>query len=557
MRATAPQKNPSSGAEISRTMSQPAFVCLVLLLITFAVFWEVRKHDFVNFDDDEYFFANPQVQHGLTPDGLVWAFTTNQTGNWHPLTWLSLMLDADLFQGMFENNATGPHLMNVLLHAVNTILLFLFLRANTLAHWRSAFVAALFALHPLHVESVAWISERKDILSTLFWLLACLAYGRYAGALESRRPEARVFYWGTLICFALGLMSKPMLVTLPFVLLLLDYWPLNRFPGHRFDVSTLRRLVMEKVPFFILSAISCVITFSVQRHSGAVRSLEVLSMSARVVNAFVSYARYLGKTFWPADLVVLYPYPGHWATALVILAATLVVGLSAAAFWLRRRYPFFVTGWIWFLGTLIPVIGLVQVGRQSMADRYTYIPLIGIFIVLTWGAGIWAARWRLPTGVVTVATMLVLGACVIRTASQISCWQNSGTLFRHAIALTQNNSVAHDNLGMYLFVGGNQGEAIVEFHRALQINPNDPDALNCLGAVMAKQQRYAEANQYLQRLVQIHPWDPAVRFNYGAVLASQGNWAEAAAQFSEALRLNPNLVTARQLLEYANGHLQK
>lgn len=549
-------QNPVSGAGISRQMSRPLFVCFVLALVTFAVFSPVRKYDFVDLDDNIYFSANPQVKQGLTPDGLVWAFTTDQTGNWHPLTWLSLMLDVNLFRGMFENDAAGPHLMNVLLHTLNTVLLFLFLRANTSAHWRSAFVAALFALHPLHVESVAWVSERKDVLSTLFWLLALLSYGRYAAALKARSPKTHGFYWGALICFALGLMSKPMLVTLPFLLLLLDYWPLNRFPDHRFDVPTLRRLIKEKVPFFMLSAVSCVITILAQSSQGAERFL-ALSMSVRIENAFVSYARYLGKTFWPADLVVLYPYPEHWATPLVVLAAVLVVGLSAAVFWFGHRHPFCVTGWFWFLGTLIPVIGLVQVGRQSMADRYTYVPLIGVFIVLTWGAAIWVARWRMPVGAVTVAAMLVLGACVMRTESELSCWQDSGTLFRHALAVTQNNYFAHDGLGHYLYRMGKWEEAFAEFHQALQINPEDPDALNCLGAAMAIQHQYAEANQYYQKLVQIRPWDPVAHFNYGTALANQGKWAEAAVQFSETLRLNPNSAITRQLLEYANSHIQK
>ncbi len=549
-------RNPAPGEEISRLISRPIFVCLALALITFVAFWPVRDYGFVDFDDGDYVFANPQVQHGLTPDDVVWAFTTDKTGNWHPLTWLSLMLDTDLFRGMFQNDATGPHLMNVLLHVLNTVLLFLFLRANTSAHWRSAFVAALFSLHPLHVESVAWISERKDVLCTLFWLLALLSYGRYATALKDRNSKAKRFYWITLMCFALGLMSKPMLVTLPFVLLLLDYWPLYRFPDHRFDVSVLGQLVKEKIPFFIFSTVSCVITFLFQSHQGADRFL-ALSMSARIENAFVSYARYLEKTFWPADLVVLYPYPEHWAMPLVALAVVLILGVSATAFWFGRRHPYFVTGWFWFLGTLIPVIGLIQVGRQSMADRYTYVPLIGIFIILTWGAAIWLARWRVPAGVVTVAALLVLGACAIQTESQLSCWQNSETLFRHAIALTSNNYLAHDGLGRYLYQKGKRKEAIAEFHQALQINSDDPDALNCLGAAMAIQHQYSAAKQYFQQLVQLRPWDPVVHCNYGSILADQGNWTEAAAQFSEALRLDPNSTTARQLLEYANSHVQE
>jgi tetratricopeptide (TPR) repeat protein len=558
MKPTSAQNNSRFGAGILNSLLRPAPVCLVLAVITLAVFWPVTNCDFINFDDNNYVFANSKVQGGLTLDSVVWAFTTQETGNyWHPLTWLSLMLDTDLFRGMFENSATGPHLINLLLHVANTVLLFLVLRELTSAHWRSAFVAALFALHPLHVESVAWISERKDVLSTFFWLLALLAYGHYAGALKARMPRARFFYRGALLCFALGLMSKPMLVTLPFVLLLLDYWPLKRFPDFRFDAAIFLRLVQEKVPFFVLSAISCVITITVQRHYGAIRSLMVLPMGARVENAFVSYVRYLGKAFWPADLAVLYPYPGHWPLALVAFAVALVAGLTVAALWLGRFQPFLVTGWFWFLGTLVPVLGLIQVGRQSMADRYNYVPLIGVFIILSWGATALAARWRVPTVATVAAAILVLGACATRTADQIRYWQNSGTLFRRAIALTQNNYLAHDNLGIYLFTTGNEEAAIAEFRRALQINPKDPDTLNCLGAAMATRHQYAEANQYLQRLVQIHPGDPAAHFNYGAVLAEQEKWKEAAAEFSEALRLKPDFVTAKQQLENLNGRIQK
>jgi tetratricopeptide (TPR) repeat protein len=556
------------GAVISRLGLRPALVGLVLAVITSAVFWPVRNCDFINLDDSDYFFANSQVQKGLTPGGLVWAFTTDQTGNWHPLTWLSLMLDAALFEGRFAHRAAGPHLMNVLWHVANTVLLFLVLRALTSAHWRSAFVAALFGLHPLHVESVAWIAERKDVLCGFFFLLTlrCYAKAVTGDKWQVTRTEttpspigsrvtghASPFYRLALLCFALGLMSKPMAVTLPFVLLLLDYWPLNRFPGHRFDVSTFRQLVKEKIPFFILSAVSCVITLSVQQHSGAVRSLENLSMGVRVENALVSYARYLGKAFWPGDLVVIYPYPEHWPPALVILAVALVVGLSAGVFWLRRFQPFLVTGWFWFLGTLIPVIGLVQVGQQSMADRYTYVPLIGVFMVVTWGVAALAARWRVPTVAVAVTAALVLGACAARAADQVRYWQNSGTLFRHAIALTQNNYLAHDSLGIYLYANGNQEAAMAEFRRALQINPRDANALDGLSAGMVTRHQYAEADRYLQRLLQIRPQDPVAHYNYGAVLALQGRWNEAAAELSEALRLKPDFVEARQLRDSLSG----
>lgn len=364
-------------------------VCLILILAIFTVFWQVRSHDFVNYDDDKYVTENRDVKAGLTTQSIIWAFTTTHASNWHPLTWLSHMLDISLF-GL---NPGWHHLTNLLFHIANTLLLFLILRGMTEEFWKSAFVAALFALHPLHVESVAWIAERKDVLSTFFWMLTILAYAYYV-----KHPVLRRYLF-VLFSFLLGLMSKPMLVTLPFVLLLLDYWPLGRFQmeesgitrnpkKHKskhpeYQKSIALRLVREKTPFFVLAGFSSIITFIAQQHGGTVRSLEFLPVKTRVANALISYVAYIGKMIWPFNLAVLYPHPGTtlpmWQT---ILAGLFLLFISYLVIRKVKKLPYLSIGWFWYVGTLVPVIGLVQVGAQSMADRYTYIPLIGLFIRL-------------------------------------------------------------------------------------------------------------------------------------------------------------------------------
>ena len=365
--------------------ARPAVLCLLLVAVTLAVYWPAVHCDFLNFDDTDYFTANPHVQTGLNPANIIWAFTTRYASNWHPLTWLSLMLDAELF----GKGPAGPHFTNLLFHLANAVLLFLLLRRLTAAIWRSAMVAALFALHPLHVESVAWIAERKDVLNTFFGLLSLLAYARHASvgeAIHSRFTfHVSRCYWLALLFFALGLMSKPMLVTLPLVMLLLDWWPLGRLSRVEGRGSRVRHLVLEKIPFFLLSAVSCVVTFIAQQKGGAITALTKISLSQRLDNAFVSYARYLGKTFWP----VTSPF----------FIRIRFIGTAGWSFFrcaghraLRRRLCgwdanilYVPVGWFWFVGTLVPVIGLVQVGIQSMADRYTYVPLIGLFLVVVWG----------------------------------------------------------------------------------------------------------------------------------------------------------------------------
>ncbi len=538
--------------------AQPAVLCLLLVAVTLIVYWPVTRCDFVNYDDPDYFSSNSHVQAGLTSDNVAWAFGTGRASNWHPLTWLSLMLDREL-SGC---GPAGPHFTNLLFHLANTVLLFLLLQRLTRATWRSAFVAALFALHPLHVESVAWISERKDVLSTFFGLLALWTYACYAQRVTSDRWQVTradstsspvtchpsLHYFLALFFFALGLMSKPMLVTLPFLMVLLDWWPLQRVTSGKWPVAGARSLVVEKMPFFVLSAISCVVTFVAQQKGGAVVKLARIPMTGRIENAFVSYARYLGKTLWPAPLANPYPYPGHWEFPLVIYSVALVAGLSAIAILSARRFPFFFTGWFWFVGTLVPVIGLVQVGNAAMADRYSYLPLIGVFIIVVWGAGAVCASWRVPGPLVIFLAAIILTACAWRTRVQSGYWKDSGTLFRHTLAVTENNYVACNDLGTWLSGNGRVAEAMDCFRESLQIKPDNPDALYNLGNAFAKLGNRDEAINHYQRALQITPDQPDILNNLGFALAAKKQFADAAACFEAALKLDPDSADAHNNL---------
>ncbi len=446
------------------------------------------------------------------------------------------MLDVELF----GKGPAGPHLTNLLLHTANTVLLFLLFRRLTAATWRSAIVAALFALHPLHVESVAWVAERKDVLSTCFGLLALLFYSRHVTS-SIASPVTRhssLFYWLALLLFALGLMCKPMLVTLPLVMLLLDYWPLKR-------ISDLRRLLLEKIPFFALSAASCVVTFIAQQKGGAIASLVKVPMADRLENAFVSYARYLGGTFYPVSLANPYPHPGHWPLLFALLAFALFVGLCGTAIYLMKRFPFVFTGWFWFVGTLIPVIGLIQVGNAAMADRYTYLPLIGLFIVLVWGAGEAVAIWRLSQPSVTAIALLLLASASWRTREQIGFWQNSGTLFTHTLAVTENNYVAENNLGTWLSGNGQVAEAMEHFRLSLQIQPDNPDALFNLGNACAKLGNWDEAIEDYQDALKIAPAQADILDNLGFAMVVKKQYAEAVTNFEASLKLDPDSADTR------------
>ena len=486
-------------------------VCSLLALVTLIAYWPVTAHKFVHLDDHQYLYENPHVTPGLTWSGVLWAFQSGYAGNWHPLTWISHMGDCQLY-GL---NPAGHHLTNLLFHLANTLLLFLLLQRMTGSLWTSAFVAAFFAWHPLHVESVAWASERKDVLSTFFFLLTLWAYVRYAElqrhvpasnntqhATRNTPPPPRTthhaprYYLLSLFLFALGLMSKPMLVTLPFLLLLLDFWPLQRLrlpalqgsrskvQGPAFDVpapaltphsSTLWPLLREKLPFFALALAASVVTYLVQRTSGAVSSFESLPFQSRVANALVVYVRYLSQTLCPAHLAAIYPYSRHLPVGSIIAAAVLLTGLSAFFLLRANRHPFLIVGWLWWLGTLVPTIGLVQVGSQSMADRYMYIPAIGLFLLIAWGLSALFDPWPHKRKFLAAAGVLALAGCLACTRSQLKYWQDSDTLFRHAIAVTTDNYIAYDGLGSALDALGKPDEALACFSESVRLKPHYSD----------------------------------------------------------------------------------
>ena len=502
-------------------------ISLCLALMVLLSFQEVRNNDFINFDDLSYVTDNTHVQGGLGYEGFMWAMTTSHASNWHPLTWLSLMADYELYW----LNPAGYHWSNMLFHMANTVLLFLVLNRMTGALWRPVFVAALFAVHPLHVESVAWVAERKDVLSAFFWMLTIGAYVRYVH--HPGLPR----YLAVLLAFILGLLAKPMLVSLPFVLLLLDYWPLRRF---RFgQLSGLSRLIVEKVPLFIFSGVSALVTFLVQKNSEAVASLEFLSVGMRLTNAFVSYAAYVVKAFWPTGLAIFYPHPGAWPIWQVVWSVLLVVGVTVCAVACIRRYPYCIVGWLWYLGTLIPVIGLVQVGSQSMADRYTYIPLIGLFIVVVWGVADLLRGWRYGRAVGVVAAAAVLSALMAVTWFQVQRWRDSITIFTHALKVTEGNYLAHNNLGMALKKIDRPGQAKGHFRAAINIKPNYAPAYNNLGYLLTREGRTEEGMQFYLKALQIRADNVDVLFNLGETLASQGRIEEAIVSYREALRLKP------------------
>ena len=541
-------------AQLEDLFSRPLIIALLLAVVTLFVYWPAKQFDFLGYDDPLYYSENAHVQAGLTMSDVGWAFTTGEAANWHPLTWLSLMLDAEIF----GNQPSGPHLINVLWHIANAILVFALFRRLTADTWRSAMIAALFALHPLHVESVAWIAERKDLLCAFFVLLTLLAYERYArnvtsagGQVASKKkaaprltPHASFSYFAALFFFVLALMSKPMAVTLPFLLLLLDWWPLRR-------IYDLKPLLLEKIPFFALSVAASLVTFVVQKKGDAVATLTNFSLPVRVENAFVSCVRYLAKTVWPAALANPYPHPGHWPEALVIGSVLLFAGLCVAAFWFRRRFPFLFTGWFWFAGMLVPVIGLVQVGTQAMADRYAYLPVIGVFVVFVWGLAQLAARWNFSKLPVALVALLILAASAIGTRWQLAFWQNDKTLFTHALDVTQNNLVACVNLGNWYAKNGQVKEALVQCNAALKMNPTDPLVLYDLGNAFASLGKLDEAVSDYRRALQIAPGRPNILNNLGCALMAQNLLPEAITNFEAALLAKPDFAYAHNSLATA------
>jgi tetratricopeptide (TPR) repeat protein len=508
---------------------------MFLVITTLSVYWQVKNHAFVNYDDESYVTANIYVLKGLTLKGVTWSLTAAHASNWHPITWLSHMTDSQLY-GM---NAGMHHLTNVLFHIINTLLLFLVFRRMTGDIWRSGFVAALFALHPVHVESVAWVSERKDVLSAFFWMLTMWSYARYVERSELNR------YLLVLMFFMLGLMAKPMIVTLPFVLLLLDYWPLKRFQSGQSgygDNSQQRPialgLIWEKMPFFILSAASSVATYLVQQSGEAVRNLDAFPFQDRIGNAMVSYSSYIGKMIWPINLAVFYPFPETiplWqaAGAGVLLASVTVLVFRAAC-----SKPYLAVGWLWYIGTLVPVIGLVQVGSQSMADRYTYIPLIGLFIIVVWGLSDISAKWRGQRVIPAIFSSVVLISFMICAWFQVRHWQNGITLFTHVLNVTQNNDIAHGELGYALNRHGKYDEAITNYSKALQINPDYKEAHNNLADTLARQGNFIDAIYHYNQALRIDPHYVGSHNNLGNVLARQGNFKDAVYHYKQALKGN-------------------
>src|SRR6266481_6341689 len=559
-------------------------ILLGLAVVTLGIYAQLIGHRFTTLDDPTYIQENPMVNRGVTLAGLAWAFTTFNAGNWHPLTWIAHMIDSQFFGTI----AGGHLLVNALIHAANTLLLFWFLLRTTHARWSSALVAALFALHPLHVESIAWAAERKDTLATFFGLFSLIAYTRYV---ETR---SRKWYTWTAVTLALGLLAKPMLVTWPFVMLLLDCWPLRRLAdvkskeyrrsashppslrsgaASREAAARIASLVREKLPLFLIIAASAVITFLAQSYERAVRTFADAPIALRLSNALVSYAKYLLLTFWPNDLAVYYPFAGIPAWQ-VIGAAFLLIGITVFCVSQRRIRPYLMVGWLWFLGTLVPVIGIVQVGGQIMADRYFYIPSIGLFIALAFGLADIARSWRVTpalSGAIAGGVLLILATL---TNAQIQRWRDSFTLFEHTLAVTPPNLRIEHNLGVALAVSDRYDEAAAHFEKALQIDRNFYDGLVVMGVTRAHQGRLPEAIEYFQaairsqpdapkahvqlahalwtqkrdqaaleemrRASQFAPKDGQIRADLGLALQLAGRTPEAIEELHEALRLNPN-----------------
>jgi protein O-mannosyl-transferase len=556
-----------------KTAIPPLVLAALLVLITLAAFWPLHQNDFINYDDQQYLTENPNVQSGLSPQGLRWAFTTSHASNWHPLTWISHMIDCQLF-GL---KPAGHHLVSLALHIANTLLLFALLFQMTAAPMRSAIVAAIFAVHPLHVESVAWASERKDVLSTFFGLLALIAYARYAVLrkiialkVDSHAPVPKWFasqgvaYAASLISFALGLMSKPMLVTLPLLLLLLDLWPLRRVEhlSPRTWFAANRRLWIEKAPFLLLSAASCAVTTAVQ--TKAMVYYQALPFGYRIQNALVSYGRYLGKTFWPHNLSIIYPHPGIWPATEVVGAGVLLALLSLLAIVARKKAPYMFVGWFWFLGLLVPVIGLIQVGVQAMADRYTYLPLVGISVACVWGVADFANAKQWPLWARTALASVLVVALAWQTRLEVGYWKSTETIFSHAIDSTPGNWVAHHNLALLGLSRYQQtqrsgiGNELLDSRSLVSSTNHDylADVINHCDAALAAKPGLAElhatlakaltekgdlerAQQHLLLLVSLTPTNAQAHQNLAEIFLRQGKPKDAIREYKTALAIDP------------------
>ncbi|MHC4159082.1 MAG: tetratricopeptide repeat protein [Planctomycetota bacterium] len=539
-------------------------VVVVLLCVTSAVYWQVRNHEFISLDDPKYVTANRQVQAGLSWENIKWAFTTKHASNWHPLTWLSHMLDCHLF----GRNAGWHHFVNLLFHLVNTLLLLFVLHRMTKALWPSAFVAAMFALHPLHTESVAWVAERKDVLGMFFWLLTMWAYAAYA------EHPGFIKYMIVLLVLALGLMVKPMLMTVPFVLLMVDYWPLRRFGGNELKVpaagngpqtSSFRLLLLEKLPLFILAVVSGVITLQAQR--ATIAPLRALDLHSRIANALVSYIAYIRMTICPAKLTVFYPHTGKIPLWQGVVAAALLIVVSLLIIRWRRRCPYMLAGWLWYLGTLVPVIGLIQVGTQRYADRYTYIPLVGIFIIIAWGVPDLLKRIHFKKPVLVISAAAVISALAVCTWFQVAYWHSSITLYEHALRVTKNNHLAHNNLGLELKQKGRVNEAMTHFRLALDIFPLYGDAIANLASELIASGRPDEAIKHCTGFLQDGRDHLQIRNNLGNAYEKTGELDQAVKHYQRALQMRPDtwqvhynlalVLIQKQQLADAVKHLQQ
>lgn len=577
-----------------RTQSTPV-ACIALLTVVIWTFYPSVHNSYVNYDDLGYLIENNQVQQGLNWASLQWALTATAAANWHPLTWISHMVDCQIF----GPKLWGHHLTSVLLHGINATLVFLLFRVATGSFWRSLVVAACFGLHPLRVESVTWLSERKDVLSACFAFTALMTYTSYGKQQVALKVagEKSAWYWIwnflnsrrghlymlALFLFALSLLSKPMMVTLPCVMLLMDFWPLKRTP----QVSC-PQLCLEKVPFFALSAILSVVTFMVQSSGGSMIPMAETTMTFRIENALISYARYLGKFFWPENLAPIYPVPSGWSIWLVAGAALLLLLVSSIVFKLRAKAPYALVGWLWFLGTLVPVIGLVAIGEQAMADRYTYFPLIGITVALTWGIERLTQAWPNRQALLAAVALGLLAASTFVTRRQIKAWENSETLFRHTIAATKSNYSAHmslantlsdqgrfeealkhnmeaaqlrpdlaeplNNVGVTLGKMGQIDAAITAFHQALLVNPRYPEGYRNLAFTLIQRGRVEEAIVEYQKSLDIYPDQPGIHFMLGTIYANEGANEKAIGHFETAIRLKPDYGQAHDQLAKILAH---
>ncbi|MDQ5984311.1 MAG: hypothetical protein CSYNP_00004 [Syntrophus sp. SKADARSKE-3] len=544
---------------------QTIFICIALVIATTFAYGPIKDASFIQLDDNDYVVENPHIRE-MNGSNIVWAFTTTHAANWHPLTWLSLMLDRQLY-GL---SAPGFHFTNLIFHILNSLLIFLIFTAMTNAFWKSAFLAALFALHPLHVESVAWIAERKDVLSAFFGICTI---GLYALYVKDKKP---LYYIALIGCFALGLMAKPMLVTLPFILLLLDYWPLQRFqrsakPGkissspesgqtkkrkqgaenpkktatqkikeQTVEPPSWKVLILEKIPLFILSTLSCIMTYYAQQQGGSVISIYHLPFTDRIANSLISYMAYIGKMFWPWNLAVYYPMPASYPLWEVSLAIVVLLGITYLVIRFHKSFPYGATGWLWYLGSLVPVIGLVQVGNQALADRYTYIPLIGLFLIISWGIPDLLKEWKYRPAFLAAGGAIVLITLAFTTLNQVQKWKTDISLFEHTINVTKDNVIANFCLGDARAAQGNYDAAITSYNEVLRIDPNHPYTHNNLGIALQRRGHINEAIMHYQVALRFDATRPKALTNLGLAAATQGNYEEAIRYFREALLLKPD-----------------